>query len=232
VLKTTGVTSAGNNRATLMNLFINSSTATAYDIVDVNMPSVLINWVASSNESPDVVRSMNFPNGFVALNGLDGDIDTITTTTDRGIRVTRDGVYTKNRTIAEGHWTSVTFASGNFTASGSLTWTVESADQVVLAFTLIGQTMTISFIIDNTSTGGSASNTLKIAIPASKTATGRVEVVCFTDDAGGGLSAGGIVLVTAGGTTIDIFKDATGANWSNAAVNNTDVRGQITFDVE
>lgn len=140
-----------------------------------------------------------------------------------------DVIYESGRSTAMGTWTSVAHAGGNFTASGAMTWTVDSADQLTFAYTLVGKTMTVSISLSGTTPGGVASTDLKVAIPGSFTAAKSM----FTT--GVGLAHGGTdeaiqVFVAASGTTIS-FRRMGGANWVLGS-NGTDVRATITFEIQ
>src|SRR3990167_787127 len=76
--------------------------------------------------------------------------------------------------ISAATWTTPTFSAGDFTASGSMTWTVDAGDVVTYAYTIINKVMTVLFYIDPTTVGGTPSTSLQIAIPANKTATKAV----------------------------------------------------------
>ncbi len=78
-------------------------------------------------------------------------------------------IFEKGRVVALGHWTSVAYAAGNFTASAG-TWTVDSGDVTTYAYALDGQKMTVAFYINNTDVSN-AGAVLRIKIPDSKTAT-------------------------------------------------------------
>ena len=135
----------------------------------------------------------------------------------------------RNRTVAMGEWTSVAFSAGNFTGDGTITWTVGSSDQETYAYTLIGKTMTVAWRLVSTSTGGTGSTSLQIAIPGGFTTAKQIESTHWYNDNGGGWTAG-IVEVAASATKIALFK-ANFAAWSNASTNNTGTFGQITFEV-
>lgn len=137
--------------------------------------------------------------------------------------------YERGRTVPIGDWTDVTYSSGNFTAGGSMTWTVDSGDQGTYMYTVIGTTMMVQFYINNTTVGGTPANDLRIAIPGGYTAaTGPTSyTTCFGDDNG---TIDVIwAVVSSGGSYIGLWKKAFGA-WA-ASTNNTDVRCTVIFEV-
>ncbi len=126
-----------------------------------------------------------------------------------------------------GAWTSVAYASGNFTSSGG-SWTVDSGDQGTYAYVLNGKTMTVAFEI-NTSSVGAGATALLIAIPASKTAARSIANTCWIAD-GSFANVGGLCDVQGAGTTILIRRSDLGA--FTASTNTTYVFGQITFEIQ
>ena len=154
----------------------------------------------------------------------------VTAGTLQGDKIGAAGFYEYDRPAKAGSWTSPAYSAGNFTASGSLTWTVEQADITTYAYTLVGKTMTVVFFIESTSTGGTASNILQIAIPGSFTAAKRMSMPTLWYADAGGANAVGRAEVVSSGTVIRLTK-MDNSNWSNAAANNTDVHGMITFEV-
>lgn len=122
-------------------------------------------------------------------------------------------------------WTDVTFAAGNFTASGSMTWTVASGDQTTFKYIKLGKWMVVWFEIETTTVGGTPSTDLLITIPGGFTSSNQVCNAIETSD--NGTFATGYAQINAGATTIRCLR-ATNANWS-AATNTTAVKGQILF---
>jgi hypothetical protein len=89
-----------------------------------------------------------------------------------------------------GIWTPIPYVAGNFTASGSMVWTVEAADQSLFQYTRIGSLLLLTFSFASTTLAGTASANLMVQLP-------------FTPAAGmGGL---GRVLLAGVGSPIWIF---------------------------
>jgi hypothetical protein len=126
-----------------------------------------------------------------------------------------------------GLWTPVKFDASDFTASGSMTWTVEEADQVTFAYTLIGKTLLVAFSLASTAIGGVASGTLQIAIPADFTAARTTYAVVYLNNNATWQTAIANVSAAAG-TVINITK----VDGSNFATGATSVYGQIAFEVK
>lgn len=89
----------------------------------------------------------------------------------------------RDRTSPMGAWTDIAHAGGNFTGSGTITWTVAAGDQTTLAYTRIGTSLIIAFEIVNTTVSGTGSE-LRIALPLSLTAAKAVLTACYIIDNG------------------------------------------------
>lgn len=140
--------------------------------------------------------------------------------------LTNDGVTTSWGDPPLPVMTDVAFNAANFTGNGSLVWTLTDPDQVVFAYTLLGRIMTVYLVLDATSVSGSGF-ALQIKIPGGKTASRNLYgPIAIVDN---GTYSTGLAQVVAG-TTIYIYKDISGTNWS-ASTNNTDVRGMLQFEV-
>lgn len=127
----------------------------------------------------------------------------------------------------DGVWTSVSFSAGNFTASGSMTWTVESADQVTFRYHKVNKVMTVAFALEATAVGGTPSTDLQITIPGSFTAAAQFNDV-FWYKVSTPTRAAGFLQINASGTTIRLLIDNDGSvNWTAGAVS---VWGQVQFE--
>ena len=123
-------------------------------------------------------------------------------------------------------WQSVPFLAGNFTANTG-TWTVASADQKLFQFIKIGRFLTVSFFLEDTTTGSGMGNRLEIALPKGLSATD----VNYT----GPLTIKGAVdtegYISTGGTTkLYLFK-TDHSSWPSSSTDNLDVPGMITLQV-
>lgn len=138
------------------------------------------------------------------------------------------GIFERGRTVAMGDWIHVPFDAGNFTANGTMTWTVEVADQVTLAYTLVGTTMILAWHIIQSSVGGTLNNQLRIAIPDGFTSAVTLSAPNIHSNAGA--LPTGFATVTPGAAFVQIFK----ADQTNyvASTNTTSTRGQIAFEVQ
>ena len=127
----------------------------------------------------------------------------------------------------EGYWTGVSFDAGNFTASGSMTWTVDSGDVATYKYTVIGQTMTVMFYLNNTTVGGTPNTQLYIKVPAGYVIGAAGASTVYIND--NGTISIGMAFISATETNIKISL-LSGTNFA-ASTNNTSIRGEITFEV-
>ncbi len=139
-----------------------------------------------------------------------------------------DGYTEHDRTVALGDWTLIPFAASRFTASGGQTWTLTSGDQTRLAYTLVGHTCTVSFVLVTTSVSG-ACVTLSIALPTGLVAkTANVGTFACSDN---GTTGFGVVSVAALGTALLLTKDVAGTFTWTAAANTSTFSGTFSFEV-
>jgi len=126
-------------------------------------------------------------------------------------------------------WVDVAYSAGNFTASAG-NWTVDSGDVDTLCYQLDGNTMTVAFSIKETDVS-STPQSLNIAIPNNRVSARLIRnALAMATDAGTAVNTG-FARVTAGGTTIQIFKDSSSTVWTATSSDNTLVSGEITFMV-
>ncbi len=113
-------------------------------------------------------------------------------------------------------WTSVAYSSGNFTSSNVGAWTVDSGDQTVFKYKIVGRTMYLDIVLNNTSLSG-VSNSLSIALPASKTAAveTRGHLAYVDANVAGNTIVDAFWDVQAAGTTIRLQRAGTsGTPWA------------------
>jgi len=139
-----------------------------------------------------------------------------------------NGLFELNRSVAAGYWTPVAFSAGNFTASGAMTWTVGSGDQVTYAYTLLGKTMTIAFALNTTTVGGTPDTELRIAVPGGFTINRDMFNPIWTID--NGVEGTGLVWAASGTTVLRCYRPGR-TNWA-AATDATYVWGEIEFEVQ
>lgn len=113
-------------------------------------------------------------------------------------------------------WTAITFAAGNFTGSGAMTWTLTSGDVGHNRYSKINKNLYWTGRYVTTTVAGTPAQTLLIAIPTGTFATSSQTSKCHASDNG--------VICDAIALTIDAthlgIQRADGSNWA-ASTNNT-----------
>ena len=134
-----------------------------------------------------------------------------------------------NFVATPGTWTTVAYSAGNFTASASMTWTVDAGDVVTYAYQIIGKIMFFNFYIAASSIGGTPHLACYIKIPASKTPKSSLMLSTNVID-NGAVKMGGCIITT-NNSNIGLYCDLTQTtNWT-ASTNTTVVSGMLTFEI-
>lgn len=130
----------------------------------------------------------------------------------------------------QGAWIVPTFAAGNYTANGLMTWTLAAGDVTTQAYYLRGRMLTVAFYLQTTTVGGTVNTTLQIGNGAwgSFTATRAMLALSLYNDNGAG-NTQGRVETTASGTNIIILKNA--ATNFTLSTDLTNVFGELSFEV-
>jgi hypothetical protein len=129
----------------------------------------------------------------------------------------------------QGAWITRTFAGGNFTGSGTMTWTVDSGDLLRDAYYLRGRTLSYAWYVQTSTVAGTPSTNLQITIPSGLTAVGVTVAPAWIND--NGTKAIGVAFAGSPLTTVIGLTHADdGATWAGAT-NTTHVRGSIAFEV-
>lgn len=132
----------------------------------------------------------------------------------------------RSRSVAMGDWASVAYNGANFTASGAMTWTVETGDQTTYKYTLVGKTITVTAHIVTSSVGGTLSTDLRIPVPGGHVSANTVSTAGWVLDNGAGAAA--VISVSAGGTFISITR----ADLANFAASAHGTQARFTFPFE
>jgi hypothetical protein len=141
-----------------------------------------------------------------------------------------DAANSRWRLVAheQGAFITPTFAGGNFTANGAMTWTVDSGDVTTYAYLLRGRTLFVEFDIQTTTVGGTLNSLLNVAIPAGYTLA-KQQFSAAVWASNNGTATTGLIGGPAASTVLGINKsDLT--NWA-AATNNTRVASSICVEV-
>lgn len=132
----------------------------------------------------------------------------------------------------QGAWITPAYAAGDFTASGSMTWTVDSGDVPVYKYWLKGRTLLVNWVINTSSVGGTPSYALFLKIPGGfSAATGQYTSGMMFKDNGGAYTFSAAWVTSGTPTQIQLYVVGFGtANWA-ASTNATGSYGQIAIEV-
>lgn len=135
-----------------------------------------------------------------------------------------------------GVWQSPAFNAADYTASGAMTWTLDSGDVVTRAYVLIGKgtagsgTLTVAWDLITTTVGGTVGTGLRMAIPGGYTAARTVtNPYVYMQTAGTWVT--GYAQVLGGSTYITFYNSSFGVTTWALSTNLTSLAGQITFEV-
>lgn len=132
-----------------------------------------------------------------------------------------------------GSWTDVAYSAGNFTANNSMTWTVQSGDQLSYRYALVGNTMMLQVSIASTTVAGTPDTELRIGIPGGLTGesgSGSAQQgACHIRD--NNTYGVGLWSVADEGTYVAFYKADFSSAWA-AATDTTAIRCSMMFRVE
>ena len=132
---------------------------------------------------------------------------------------------------ADAQWRTVAYSSSNFTAAGSMTWTVEESDQLTYSYMVNDRTMTLALVLQNTSFSGTLANELRVKIPAGYVGGRTIANPAFIRrDSGSPFMETGLAFTTSGRDYITIYRP----DFSNmqSSTNLTYIYLTMTFDVQ
>jgi hypothetical protein len=148
-----------------------------------------------------------------------------------------DGTNWKLVGHEQGAWIVVPYTAGDFTGSGSMTWTVDSGDLATFRYRLDGCTLITDWAIDSSSVGGTPSTVLQIKlpggfIPQGASGSGQYTAGMMYRDNGGAYKFAAAYITAGGGANkISLYTEGFGtANWT-ASTNLTGTYGQIACEV-
>jgi hypothetical protein len=140
--------------------------------------------------------------------------------------VSSGAIYERGRPRAVGEWITIPYDASLFSAESGARWTVDPGDVTTLAYTLVGNTMTVAFRINGSSISGGSPVALLVAIPEGLRGTRSITNNILVDNVG---QQSGFAQVAAGSRQIQIFR-LPAVPWTPNQ-DKTRVIGQITFDV-
>jgi Pectate lyase superfamily protein len=146
---------------------------------------------------------------------------------DTGFIEASRGFRERLRNFNLGEWVSPAFSSERFYGSGGMRWTVRPGDVQTFAYTLVGKTMTLSWLISGSQLSGPADRLLHIAVPDGYIPNQRVKVPVIISSAGQSLSGCAEVNPERAEVRLAANAEAT-ASFAAGAL---EVSGQIVFEV-
>jgi hypothetical protein len=145
-----------------------------------------------------------------------------------GTIINNTNVWTPIQSYIGGAWTAVSFSAGNFTANGSMTWTVASGDVTSHMYVEIGKTMIVAVVLNTTTVGGTPNSELRVAIPNSRTAA-RITYGSFAGT-NNGTAITGTWGVAVSSSYIGFYLDAIASTWA-ASTNNTAIYATVIIEI-
>lgn len=143
-----------------------------------------------------------------------------------------DGTNWKLVGHEQGAWIAPAYAAGDFTAQGSMTWTVDAGDVNEYRYKLSGRTLAVAFTLRLTSVGGTLNKALYIKVPGGfSIAQLATAGMMYNDNAGSTYLFAASYADPALATQIQLYVSGFGTtNWS-ASTNLTHVYGNIPIEV-
>ena len=174
------------------------------------------------------VAYTNFANVFTANQRINAGLGVNTAPGATGTISASGNLFDLSRTVGIGEWTTVAYSSGNFTAAPSMTWTVDSGDQVAYAYMIVGHTMFLAATLNTTSVGGTPNTELRLNVPGGFTCanSGTLGAIRAFDN---GTDTVGFAAAQSGATYIRLFRGGFTA-WS-ASTNNTSIQLNVILQV-
>jgi len=194
--------------------------------------SSLLNGFASSqspiaNQIPVLDSSGNYPANAAFPNGITVPTQT---TGDNTTKAAND-IFV-NQSISASHtWSSIPYASGNFSTGSSMTWTVDSGDVQINEYYVIGKVLHWTLWISQSTIGGTLSSRLIVNLP-SGTSVSKVGYfgLMFYDNNGTG-GTGVVYAPSVGAGYIYLFKGMGAPNYTSSS-NAFSVMFSIDLDIQ
>jgi len=127
---------------------------------------------------------------------------------------THDGTTWQIQGHDQGSWITQPFLAGDYTAQGSMTWTVIAGNVQHAKFYLAGRVLHYAYHVNSTSVGGTVSGTLQITVPNGFTLVSTRSTNNHSDN--GTTGAG---MTNAAGTLISLGKSILSPNWTVSSSN-------------
>lgn len=127
----------------------------------------------------------------------------------------------------QGAWVPIPYAASNYTASGSMTWTVEAGDVLSHKYRIDGLTLWLNFYLATTTIGGTPSTDLNVLLPAGCVMNQYLVTPIWT------LNPGARVAVAVGNPNNTVWKlqNIDGSAWT-ANTNGTYVAANLPIELQ
>lgn len=144
-----------------------------------------------------------------------------------------DGTTARWRLIyhEQGAWITPAYSAGDYTAAGSMTWTVDSGDVTMYRYWLKGRTLFVGWQLSTTTIGGSLNTALYIKIPGGFSAAGQATAGVMYANSGSGFLFAAAWVDSGLATKIQLYTAGFGSsNWASGTNNNSSY-GEIAVEV-
>lgn len=143
-----------------------------------------------------------------------------------------DGTTARWRLVShnQGTFISIPFNAGDYTGSGSMTWTVDAGDVATYAYFLNGRVMSVAVFNTLTSVGGTPDYFLQILLPNGYTIAATAIIPCQVIEIA--LYSTGLMIANIAVSTTQVLfvKDFVATPWA-ASTNQTAIRGSLSFSI-
>lgn len=131
----------------------------------------------------------------------------------------------------QGAWIAPAYAAGDFTASGSMTWTVDAGDVEVYRYWLKGRSLVVNWVIVSSTVGGTLSTSLQIKVPGGFSVANQATNGMMYKDGAAAFAFAAAWASSATPTKIQLYTAGFGStNWA-ATTNNTFTYGEMVIEV-
>lgn len=206
--------------------FNQNSLTSALDVIDGATQNLTDDGLLPDNAVDYAIENANF-----VLAGPTGAVKTKDKPEFRAL-VSADIPSLDASKIVTSAGADIPYSSGNFTASGSMTWTVQSGDQTLFRYVKIAQLLFLWFELDATTTGGTASTDLIFQLPNGLKAAAATDQLYHYFD-GTPPWAVGHALTTVGSSSVILHRtDNGGTNWPVPVADAVYARGLLIIEVQ
>lgn len=208
------------------NAFVAQTFSPGNFITGAASPGIYFNDTASAANSR-VWRVINYGDGLLRFQALN---DALAVVQGEPLYLYRNAdVAVNGQIIGTTSVIPVAFNAGNFAGDTGAVWTVAAGNVTTYAYSVVKKVMTIFFNIVNTTVIAPVPTILAISIPGGFTAAREVITTFYAND-NGVYQVGWAFVGAGGGTYVGLRRLGVAPTW-NLSAGATDMRGQISFEV-